>query len=104
MCAVALVAAAPPNPNKGKEVKEEKSPSDDKYEYELDEDVREREPCVARESCADPEEDKPRPGPSKTSAPKWPGECRGWDCLGSCREPGPRCPGVEDLDSDTDEE
>ena len=65
MCAVALVAAAPPHPNKGKEVKEEKSPSDDEYEYELDEDVPERLPCVARESCADPEEDQPRPGPSQ---------------------------------------
>ena len=98
---LALVAAAPPNPNKP--------------------DEKARESCVARESCQDPEEDQPRPGPSQpkkdeeekgpkkqqASAPKWPGECRGRDCLGGlrgCREPGPRCAGVENLDSDTDEE
>ena len=105
---LALVAAAPPNPNKPdeKEVKEEKA---DEYEYE---DVPESRPCDARESCKDPQEDQPRPGPSQpkkqqASAPKWPGECRGRDCLGGlrgCREPGPRCAGVENLDSDTDEE
>ena len=63
---LALVAAAPPNPNKPdeKEVKEEKA---DEYEYE---DVPESRPCDARESCKDPQEDQPRPGPSQPKKDK----------------------------------